>query len=64
MYVDLIFLFLIYSFATIALAVSVYALWTLEEVKEEFRKKNKNKPKSSYANKPPIQVPRSKGHWD
>lgn len=64
MYVDLLLLFLIYAFAVIALAVSVYALWTLEEIKQELKKKNSIKPKSSYAIKPQIQVPRKKGHWD
>ena len=65
MYVDLILLFLIYSFATIALAVSVYALWTLQEVKEEFKKK-RSKPGNAwdhYHNKAKIQ-PKAKGHWD
>jgi hypothetical protein len=65
MYVDLILLFLIYSFATIALAVSVYALWTLEEVKAEF-KKRRPKPGNAwdhYHNKAKAQ-PKAKGHWD
>jgi hypothetical protein len=65
MYVDLILLFLIYSFATIALAVSVYALWTLQEVKEEFKKK-RSKPGNAwdhYHNKAK-EKPKAKGHWN
>jgi hypothetical protein len=65
MYVDLILLFLIYSFATIALAVSVYALWTLQEVKDEFKKKQ-SKPGNAwdhYHNKVK-EKPKAKGHWN
>ena len=38
-YVDLTFLFLIYAFATIALGVSIYALWTLQELKTWYESK-------------------------
>jgi hypothetical protein len=65
MYVDLILLFLIYSFATIALAVSVYALWTLQEVKDEFKKKQ-SKPGNAwdhYHNKAK-EKPKAKGYWN
>jgi hypothetical protein len=61
MYIDLTFLFLLYAFATIALAVSVYALWTLQEVLELLRK-----PITQKQTKKPI-VPtqtKAKGHWD
>jgi hypothetical protein len=62
MYVDLVFLFLIYIFATIALGVSIYALWTLEEIKSLFTKKTETKPPRKPL--PPIKVERGKGHWD
>jgi hypothetical protein len=65
MHVDLVFLFLIYSFATIALGVSVYALWTLQEVKDEFKKKQ-SKPGNAwdhYHNKAK-EKPKAKGHWN
>jgi hypothetical protein len=65
MHVDLVFLFLIYSFATIALGVSVYALWTLEEIRQELKKKN-SKPNNAwdhYHNKAK-EKPKAKGHWN
>jgi hypothetical protein len=65
MHVDLVFLFLIYSFATIALGVSVYALWTLQEVKDEFKKKQ-SKPGNAwdhYHNKAK-EKPKARGHWN
>lgn len=62
MYVDLVLLFLIYSFATIALGVSIYALWTLEEIKSLFIKRTQTKPPKKPL--PPIKVERGKGHWD
>jgi hypothetical protein len=64
MYVDLVFLFLIYSFASIALGISVYALWTLEEIRQEFKKKN-YKPNNAwdhYHNK--AEKTKPKGFWD
>lgn len=64
MYVDLVFLFLIYCFATIALGVSIYSLWTLKEIEEYYKKKNKKPTTSTWANKPPIKVDRAKGLWD
>ena len=61
MYVELGFLFLIYCFATIALAVSVYALWTLEELKQYYKQK---KPTNTYKPPQPTITKRPKGHWD
>ena len=39
MYVDGYMLLAIYSIAVLALGVSVYALWTLKEVEEIYKKK-------------------------
>lgn len=67
MYVDLTFLLLIYCFATIALGVSVYALWTLEEIRQEFKKKNNVKPNNAwehYHNKANEKPKHGKGYWD
>jgi hypothetical protein len=64
MHVDLVFLFLIYSFATIALGVSVYALWTLEEIRQELKKKN-SKPNNAwdhYHRK--AEKTKPKGYWE
>ena len=40
MYVDGWMLFAIYFIAVLALAVSVYALWSLEEIRQYYEKKN------------------------
>ncbi len=68
MYVDGYMLLAIYFIAVLALAVSVYALWSLEEIRRYYaRPKNTaNKPNAweQYKNKPPIKVDRAKGHWD
>jgi flagellar basal body-associated protein FliL len=65
MYVDGYMLFAIYFIAVLALAVSAYALWSLEEIRKYYAKKN-TKPNAweQYNNKPPITVNRTKGHWD
>ncbi len=63
MYVDVWMLFAIYFIAVLALAVSAYALWSLEEIRQYYEQKT-NKRVNSWANKPPIKVPRGKGHWD
>lgn len=65
MYVDGIMLFAIYFIAVLALAVSVYALWSLEEIRLFYEKKYSNQKKYiEIKSKPPITVPRKKGHWD
>jgi flagellar basal body-associated protein FliL len=61
MYIDLTFLLLIYVFSVIALAVSIYALWTLKEVEQMYKAAGRKKTKPSL---PPITVARAKGHWD
>jgi hypothetical protein len=43
MYVDVNLLFAIYFIAVLALAVSVYALWSLEEIRQYYSKKNDSK---------------------
>ena len=40
MYVDGHLLFAIYFIAVLALAVSAYALWSLEEIREHYERKN------------------------
>jgi hypothetical protein len=55
---------MIYSFSCIALGVSVYALWTLSEIKEYYKKLYSKKP-TVYT--PPTAVSKTtakKGHWD
>jgi flagellar basal body-associated protein FliL len=65
MYVDGYMLFAIYFIAVLALAVSVYALWSLEEIRKYYEKKNtKTSAWEQYKNKPPIAVNRAKSHWD
>lgn len=64
MYVDLALLFLIYAFATIALGVSVYSLWTLKEIEEYYKKKNsktKNTWNQQYTKVE--QKPKNKSYW-
>jgi uncharacterized membrane protein YhiD involved in acid resistance len=65
MYVDGLMLLAIYLIAVLAMAISVYALWTLKEVEELYKKKN-SKPNNAwdhYHNKAK-QKPRAKGHWN
>jgi flagellar basal body-associated protein FliL len=67
MFVDGYMLLAIYLLAVLAAAISIYALWTLEEIKQEYEKKNKTKPSNAwdhYHNKAK-ELPKSKkGHWD
>lgn len=65
MYVDGYMLFAIYFIAVLALAVSVYALWSLEEIRRYYENKNiSSKNYNDWKNRPPIKVNREKGHWD
>jgi hypothetical protein len=57
MYVDGTLLFAIYFIAVLALAVSVYALWSLEEIRKHYAKKNDNR-----SNTQPRSVQPSKKH--
>jgi CHASE3 domain sensor protein len=44
MYVDGNLLFAIYFIAVLALAVSAYALWSLEEIRQYYSRRNDKKP--------------------
>jgi hypothetical protein len=61
MYVDGYMLLAIYSIAVLALGVSVYALWTLKEVEEIYKKKNAGT--EEYHSNKAKQTPRLKGPW-
>lgn len=65
MYVDGYMLLAIYFISVLALGVSVYALWSLEEIRRYYDNKyNAQKNYNHWQNQPPIKVPRGKGHWD
>lgn len=67
MYVDGYMLLVIYLLAVFAAAISVYALWTLEEIRRHYEKKSNLKSPNAYdkfKNMPPVKPTRSKGHWD
>jgi len=65
MYVDGYMIFAIYFIAVLALAVSVYALWSLEEIRKYYESKYlSQKNYGNWKSKPPITVERAKGHWD
>ena len=66
MYVDLAFLLLIYCFSVIALGVSIYALWTLEEIRQEYKNRNRKKPNNAWDHyhAKAKEKPRAKGYWD
>lgn len=62
---DLVVLFLAYSFSVVALLVSIYAIWTLKEVEDQYKNKvDALKSREKIINKPAIKVPRKKGNWD
>ena len=68
MYVDGYMLLAIYAIAVLALAVSVYALWSFEEIRiyYESSRNKKSKPNAweQYKNNPPVKPTHGKGHWD
>ena len=66
MYVDGYMLFAIYFIAVLALAVSAYALWSLEEIRQYYQKMySKSSNVKSYKQKSiPKPTPKLKGHWD
>jgi hypothetical protein len=57
MYVDVNLLFAIYFIALLALAVSAYALWSLEEIRQHYERRNNKRP-----NKQPRSVQPGKKH--
>lgn len=63
MYIDGYLLLAIYFISVLALAVSAYALWSLEEIRRYYEKTYIKK-QNTWSNREPIKVPRSKGHWD
>lgn len=67
MYVDGYMLLVICLLAVFAAAISVYALWTLEEIRQYYEKNNKIKGPNAYEqykNLPPVKPTQGKGHWD
>jgi hypothetical protein len=67
MYVDGYMLFAIYFIAVLALAVSAYALWSLEEIRKYYERKNTvSEPNAweQYKSRPPVTPTKGKGHWD
>lgn len=65
MYVDGYMLLAIYLIAVVALCISVYALWTLKEIEDYYKRKNSSRSTyDEWKSKPPITVARAKGHWD
>lgn len=65
MYVDGYILLAIYVISVAALLISVYALWTLDEIRQFYiNKNNAHKNYNQWQNKPDIKVNRAKGHWD
>jgi len=67
MYVDGYMLFAIYFIAVLALAVSVYALWSLEEIRKFYETKYKTTNTATrYYNEGSAIKTKStaKGHWD
>jgi hypothetical protein len=61
MYVDGYVLLAIYVIAVMALGISVYALWTLKEIEELYRKINAGT--EEYHRDNAKQTPRLKGPW-
>lgn len=65
MYVDGYMLFAIYFIAVLALAVSAYALWTLEEIRQYYSQLYGRPKRQSPKSQPPVYTrPKGKGHWD
>lgn len=65
MYVDGYLLLIIYFISVLALGISIYALWSLEEIRQYYAKKYQSqKNYELWQNMPAIKVDRAKGHWD
>lgn len=65
MYIDGYLLFAIYFISVLALALSAYALWSLEEIRKYYERKSiSSKNYNELKTKPPIKVNKAKGHWD
>jgi len=64
-YVDGYLLFAIYFIAVLALAVSVYALWSLEEIRQHYSRRYNKRSNTYTAPKVLTAVKKqSKGHFD
>jgi hypothetical protein len=66
MYVDGYMLFAIYFIAVLALAVSAYALWSLEEIRKFYQKyyEKSSRTNSYTATNSSRPTPKRKSHWD
>ena len=65
MYIDGWMIFAIYFIAVTAMAVSVYALWSLEEIRRYYEKRN-NKSNIVKSHRTVVHntKPKTKSHWD
>ena len=65
MFIDGWMLFAIYFIAVTALAVSAYALWSLEEIRKHYERIY-NRKTNTYTFKAPVvsKTTKKKGHWD
>lgn len=63
MYVDGYLLFAIYFIAVLALAVSAYALWSLEEIRQYYARMYSKKT-NTYIPKVTVKTNKVKSHWD
>lgn len=65
MYVDGWMLLAIYAISVLALGVSVYALWSLEEIRKYYEKKS-NKTTITRTHRTAVHTtkPKPKSHWD
>ena len=64
MFIDGYLLFAIYAIAVLALGVSAYALWSLEEIRQHYARMYNQKTKTYTPPKVVQTTKRSKGHWD
>ena len=65
MYVDLVLLFIIYAFSCIALGVSIYAVWTLNEIRDYYKRFYSNSKKTKvYTPAQAAPTKKLKSHWD
>lgn len=63
MYVDGYLLFAIYFISVLALAVSVYALWSLEEIRQYYEKKSRQ-PQVPLSRSLAPSKTKLRSHWD
>jgi hypothetical protein len=63
MYIELPLLFIIYVFSCLAIGISLYALWTLKEIEEFYKKKNSQPKYRSTAVTVTKEIKKPKNHW-